>query len=287
MAFFLGMRLAYEPKLLIVALVVMFGGQLAVDQATSLDQRRTFFGSYRVSEKRRSAPTGPRHDRARHPVPRRAVHGADRATTSATGPLGDIFGDASYSDVGVIGLGAGTIAAYGEPGMKLTYFEIDPEIVDLAKDPAYFTYLRDSKATVRTVVGDGRLKMADEPAGEFDLLVLDAFSSDAIPMHLLTLEAMRTYAEHLTEDGVLVVHISNRVFDLEPVLLGAAQRMGWHGAVGQGRSSDGAIDEQVGGAHSVGEDVVERLVDEPGWRTMSGPEITWTDDYSSILSVLE
>ena len=90
------------------------------------------------------------------------------------------------------------------------------------------------------MVGDGRLKIDQEPKGEFDLIVLDAFSSDAIPMHLLTVEAMRTYAEHLSEDGRLVVHISNRVFDLEPVLVGAAHELGWSGAVGYGGSGEGA-----------------------------------------------
>ena len=284
-ALFLGVRLAYEPRLLMVALVLVLGGQLAVDQVDSLDQRRTFFGSYRVSES----------DGQHRLIHGTTVHGTqylDERSTDPTayyarsGPLGDLFGDASFSNVGVIGLGAGTIAAYGQPGMKLTYFEIDQEIVDLAENPRYFTYLQDSTATIRTVVGDGRLKLAEEPAGEFDLLVLDAFSSDAIPMHLLTLEAMRTYAEHMTEDGVLMVHISNRVFDLEPVLLGAAKRMGWHGAVGQGRSSDGAVASRWA-VLTPSATTVERLVDEPGWRAMSGPEITWTDDYSSILSVLE
>jgi hypothetical protein len=281
----LGLRLAFEPRLLIVALVLVFGGQLIVDQSTALDQRRTFFGSYRVSQ------TDGQHQL----IHGTTVHGTQfldqRATEPTTyyaqnGPLGDIFRADSYSDVGVIGLGAGTIAAYGEPGMNLTYFEIDPEIVEIAEDPDYFTYLRDTRARVRTVVGDGRLKLADEPEGAFDLLVLDAFSSDAIPIHLLTVEAMRTYAEHLADDGILVVHISNRVFDLEPVLLGAADRMGWSGLVGRGGSGEGAVESRWV-VLTPSEDVADRLVQQPGWREMSGRTVDWTDDYSSILSVLE
>jgi hypothetical protein len=284
LALALGLRLAYEYKLLIVALVVIFGSQIVFDQVTAIDQRRTFFGSYRVSE------AGGQH-RLVHGT---TVHGtqfldqrASEPTSyyARTGPLGEIFRQGSYRDIAIIGLGAGTIAAYGEPGMRMTYFEIDPEIVDVAEDPAYFTYLRDSGAEIRTVVGDGRLKLGEEPEGGFDLIVLDAFSSDAIPMHLLTVEAMRTYADHLSADGRLVVHISNRVFDLEPVLVGAAHELGWSGAVGYGGSGEGASvsewavltprpDEAAGFAAS------------PGWTLLGGPSVTWTDDYSSILSVL-
>ena len=186
----------------------------------------------------------------------------------------------------MIGLGAGTIAAYGDPGMDLTYFEIDPEIVDLAENPAYFTYLRDTEATVRTVVGDGRLKLAEEPEGAFDLLVLDAFSSDAIPIHLLTVEAMRTYAERLTPDGILAVHVSNRVFDLEPVLAGAARELGWFGAVGLGGAGDGALLSRWV-VLSPSEDTRADFASNKGWRALESDVVTWTDDYSSILSVLD
>ena len=116
----------------------------------------------------------------------------------------------------VVGLGTGTVAAYGQPGQRMTFFEIDPEIVRIARDPKLFSYLADSDATIETVVGDGRLGVAKAENGSFDLIVLDAFSSDAIPVHLLTEEAMRTYMDRLAPGGLLVVHISNRVFDLEP-----------------------------------------------------------------------
>lgn len=280
----LGLRLAFEPKLIALALVVLFGGQLIADQSVALDQRRTFFGSYRVSDS----------DGLHRLIHGTTVHGSQfqdaRAAEPTTyyvrnGPLGTIFDREEFTDVAVIGLGAGAIAAYGQPGMDMTYFEIDPEIVDIASDPAFFTYLRDSRATVRTVVGDGRLKLAAEPRSSFDLVVLDAFSSDAIPIHLLTIEAMRTYAERLTEDGMLVVHISNKLFDLEPVVLGAARELGWHGAVGLGGSGEGAsVSRWV--ALTPSAQVAEGLAAVPGWRRLGGPAVTWTDDYSSILDVL-
>ena len=201
------------------------------------------------------------------------------------GPLGTIFGAGPFSDVAVIGLGAGGIAAYGEQGMDLTFFEIDPEIVDIAQNPRFFTYLRDSPARIDTVVGDGRLKIADEPRGAFDLVVLDAFSSDAIPMHLLTVEAMRTYAARLGEDGLLAVHISNRVFDLEPVLRGAARELGWHGAIGYGGTGEGSQASRWVVLSPSG-DVTARLAASTGWRPLGGREVQWTDDYSSIVDVL-
>ena len=131
----------------------------------------------------------------------------------------------------------------------MTFFEIDPEIVRIARDPKLFTYLADSDATIETVVGDGRLGLAKAEKGSFDLIVLDAFSSDAIPVHLLTEEAMRTYVDRLAPGGLLVVHISNRVFDLEPVLASAADRLGLSAVTRQGGGgADGATPQQLGGA---------------------------------------
>jgi hypothetical protein len=168
--------------------------------------------------------------------------------------------------------------------MELTYYEIDPEVVRIARDPGLFRYLSDTEADVDVVVGDGRLKVAAEPEGRFDLLVLDAFSSDAIPVHLLTVEAMRTYAERTAADGVLAVHISNNAFDLEPVVAGAAEDLGWSAASRMGGGGDGAsLSHWVVLSPSAG--FVDSLVDS-GWSRLDREPETWTDDYSSILSVL-
>lgn len=118
--------------------------------------------------------------------------------------------------VGIIGLGAGTIAAYGRPGDTYRFYEINPEVERLARD--YFTFLDDSPARVQVVIGDARLSLERESPQHFDLLVLDAFSGDAIPAHLLTKEAFAVYRRHLRPDGVVAVHISNRYLDLYPVV---------------------------------------------------------------------
>ncbi len=185
-------------------------------------------------------------------------------------------------------MGAGTIAAYGQAGQSMAFYELDPLVVDIAEDPAMFTYLRDSPATISVKAGDGRLLMAEEPANSLDLIVLDAFSSDAIPMHLLTREAMEVYADKLTADGVLVVHITNRVFDLTPVLASAAAAQNWHGVVG---TSDPTQDAQLTStwvALSRDQARLGSLLSRSGWQPLpSAPSVVWTDDYSSVLSVLK
>src|SRR5205085_4878403 len=139
-----------------------------------------------------------------------------------TGPIGQALtalGEVSPKRrVAVIGLGIGSLAAYGERGQHWTFYEIDPVIADLARDDRYFTFVRDSAADMRIVLGDARISLGKEPAHSFDLLILDAFSSDSIPVHLITRQALQLYARVLEPNGVLAFHISNRYIDLEPVI---------------------------------------------------------------------
>ena len=132
-------------------------------------------------------------------------------------------------DVGIVGLGAGSIAAYGRPGDRYRFYEINPDVVTLAN--RYFTYLSDSKASTEVILGDARITLAREletsGSQQFDVLAIDAFSSDAIPAHLLTAECAEIYRQHLKDDGVLMVHISNRYLDLNPICRGLAQRLDW------------------------------------------------------------
>jgi len=122
-----------------------------------------------------------------------------------------------------VGLGAGTLAAYGkEPSQRFTFYEIDPDVVRIAFDPEFFTFISDSKATVDSVVGDARLSLVKEPDGAFDLIMLDAFSSDAIPVHLITLEAGQLYRSKLKPRGLLAIHITNRYLDLRGVIASLA-----------------------------------------------------------------
>lgn len=129
--------------------------------------------------------------------------------------------------VGVVGLGAGTLAAYARPGDSYRFYEINPEVIRLStSDDPLFTYLRDARGQVTTVLGDARLSLEHEPPQEFDLLALDAFSSDAIPIHLLTREAVDLYLRHMKQDGILAVHITNRYLDLRPVIRGIMEQTG-------------------------------------------------------------
>jgi hypothetical protein len=134
--------------------------------------------------------------------------------------------------VGVIGLGAGTLAAHGQPGDVFRFYEINPQVVDIAR--GWFSFLRDSPPAVAIALGDARVVLERElAAGEpqrFDLLFVDAFSSDAIPLHLLTNECAEVYRQHLNPDGVLLLHISNRWVNLRPVARGMARHLGWESA---------------------------------------------------------
>jgi spermidine synthase len=141
------------------------------------------------------------------------------------GPVGQALAGLPPSNarrLGVIGLGAGAMSCY-RPG-STTFFEIDPEVERIARDPKLFTYLRDCPA--RVVLGDGRLSLTREPLGALDVLVVDAFNSDAIPVHLITLEALKVYLDRVGPRGTILFHISNRYLRLEPVLASLARDLG-------------------------------------------------------------
>ncbi len=123
-----------------------------------------------------------------------------------------------------VGLGAGTLAAYGRAGDRLRLYEINDQVLQLANTE--FSFLRDTKAAITTRLGDGRLPLERDPPQAFDLLVMDAFSGDSIPVHLLTLESLRADVRHLKPDGLLAVHITNTFLDLRPVMAAAAKELG-------------------------------------------------------------
>ena len=126
--------------------------------------------------------------------------------------------------IGVLGLGAGTLATYGRPGDEMRMYEINDQVLDLARSD--FSYLAESRARIVPVLGDGRLMLEREPVQNFDLLAIDAFSGDSIPTHLLTIEAMQAYLRHMKSDGLIAVHITNRYLDLRPVVAAAARQLG-------------------------------------------------------------
>ncbi|MBP2673429.1 MAG: integral rane protein-like protein [Deltaproteobacteria bacterium] len=190
--------------------------------------------------------------------------------------------------VGAIGLGAGIIATYGRPGDTYRFYEINPLVVEVANGE--FTFLRDSRANVEVVLGDARLSMEREPAQGYDILVVDAFSGDTIPAHLLTREAIRLYLRHLDNDGILAFHITNWHIDLKPVLRRLADETGLEGmviATGDNRSTGAHFTEWVL-LTPRRDNFLDPMLREAGRPLPREPVVPpWTDDYSSLIPLLE
>ncbi|HXY39667.1 MAG TPA: fused MFS/spermidine synthase, partial [Vicinamibacteria bacterium] len=206
-----------------LGLMLLAGGLGASRYGPVVYAFRTFFGVYRVREDPATRLRVLLHGTTLHgmqsldPAWRREPLGYyDRR-----GPVGQAFAAlpaASRARVAVVGLGVGGLAGYARPGQRFTFFEIDPAVERLAREARWFSYLADCGDHCSVVTGDGRLSLGREPERAYDLLVLDAFSSDAIPVHLLTREAFTLYRSRLAEGGALLVHLSNRHLDLAPVL---------------------------------------------------------------------
>ena len=253
----------------------------------TLAVRRNLYGISRVEESNglRSFIHGSTVDGLQSVDPKlRHVPLGYHARGSPFAEIDEEFG-ASLRSIGVIGLGAGVFAAYGRPGQTMDFFEIDPDVVALARD--YFTYLKDSAARIRVVLGDARLSLAQEPS-RYDLLVLAAFSGDAIPTHLLTREAVALDLDRLSPGGLLACHVSNRLLDLRPVLAGAASDMGLFGATKTSISGEFPTQWVV---LSRSPERVRRLVAQRGWTDLEswgrGRRLTrWTDEYAPLLPLI-
>ncbi len=194
--------------------------------------------------------------------------------------------------IGVVGQGSGAMAAYKRPGDSLTFFEIDPMVDRLSRDPRWFSYISDcAQGPVRTVLGDARLTMATEPAGAYDLLIIDAFSSDAVPTHLLTQEAIAGYLRLLRPDGVLVLHLSNRNLEITLPASAAARALG--------APDLHQIYVEAGDQPEMAEASTEALVISPTeagladfrtdarWRELADTSVRpWTDDYVNLFGSL-
>jgi hypothetical protein len=190
--------------------------------------------------------------------------------------------------IAVIGLGTGTIAAWGRPGDRMRFYEINPLVENIAT--TWFTFLPDSKAKTEVVLGDARIQMERERS-VFDLIVVDAFSSDAIPMHLLTAEAADIYRQRLTPGGLLLFHISNRSLNLEPVTRGLAQHLNWNAAqiLAQDNPSTG---EDASNWVILTENLellqeIAQGAPHVGWTDPKRTPILWTDDFASLWHVLK
>jgi len=193
--------------------------------------------------------------------------------------------------VGVIGLGTGTIAAYGRAGDVFRFYDIDPHVIELARSE--FTYLADSAARIEIALGDARLALEREPPQRFDVLAVDAFSSDAIPVHLITREALGSYLRHMKPDGIVAFHVSNRFLDLVPVVARIARENGAHAVLVRDDPEDDdpslrsrsdwvlvSRDPEALEGKKIVEAGAAEAEDRPEWRT-------WTDDYSNLVQILK
>nr|WP_245708235.1 fused MFS/spermidine synthase [Sphingomonas palmae] len=290
-----GRRAAFVGVL--VSGLLLFGGLQSLALSLEPGARvRSYFGVYTLAE-------APRRRRLVHGT---TVHGVqlagspkrERTPTTYYVPgsgIGQVmrlapifYGDAGR--VGVVGLGTGTLACYRQQGQRWRFYEIDPAMVRIATS-GHFTFLRHCAPGASVVIGDARVSLSKEPRASLDVLALDAFSSDAVPMHLLTLEAFDTYGRVLAPRGVLAVHVSNRYLDLVPVVAAAARARGWHAAILN--FTPDPFEEDASKSSWIMMTRDEAVYDAVTSRASNWKAIRprdgfrpWTDDYGSILPLL-
>ena len=277
--------------------VVRTGGEV-------LHRERTFYGVHEVTSQQNGDWHVLTHGTTTHGI--QAFRGKLRMLPTAyyhpTGPIGDIVLTLSTEnrlrDVAVVGLGAGALAGYAGDRVRMDFFEIDRAVIEIAEDPQYFTYLADARArpgaTVRTTAVDGRLGLSATPEGTYDLIVIDAFSSDAIPTHLITREAVALFASRLKPRGVIAFHVSNRFFNLGPVLARIADDQGMlsyarnDNDVSPERAAEGMRPSEWVVVARNESDLGQLARSAPRWIPISGAGVRlWTDDYTNVLGVLE
>jgi hypothetical protein len=279
------------------ALFIIISGSVVADYRGGRERlqiARNFFGVkevlYDAQHQQRQLIHGDTMHGWENTEPRRL--GEPAAYYHRSGPVGDVMSmlaSKGAQRLGVIGLGAGSMAAYASQNQPMTFFEIDPEMEPIARQ--YFTFLNRCGANCKVIIGDGRLEMERMPAGYFNFLMLDAFSSDAIPAHLLSREALQLYLSKLTSDGIVMFHVSNRYLDVSRLVSGLV--------------TDGAlvavvrydINPVTDGSKSASIHIVaaRRLEDlrslpsTPGWTPIASPKDfrVWTDDYSNLLSIVK
>jgi hypothetical protein len=280
----------------LVCLLAFGGWKALVGSPSRLAAERGFFGVYRVERDPAAAVRLLFHGTT--------MHGAEsddpaklRMPLTYYSPesgIGRVLAGArADARVGIVGLGSGSLACYSLPTQDWRFYEIDPLMVDIARDPKLFRYLSTCRPDVPVTIGDARLSLASEPDHRFDVLVIDAFASDAIPLHLITAEAFALYARVVADDGAILVHVSNRFLDLEPVLAAAAGKLGlaarlFHfDAPVTVPSSYLATSDWVALARSDGA-LATWTGTNSGWRPLAarpGFE-AWTDDHAFILGVM-
>jgi hypothetical protein len=280
-----GALLASAALLVVIAVKILSAG--GGEQGAELERRRSFYGLYRVVRSQRTEGAvrdlvsgGTRHGRQREgdPAPLSYYH--------PRGPLGDALALVSAPRrVGVVGLGVGAAAGHLGPGESVRFFELDPVVVALAR--RHFSYLSEARAEVDVVVGDARVSLARDRA-RYDVLLVDAFSGDAIPTHLLTREALELYVSRTTPRGLVLVHISNRYYDLRAPLAATARSLGL--AAAEVSRIDGvALDQDPAQYVAIARraEALRPLVRDRAWAWSSSRGAhAWTDDHARLVEAL-
>jgi hypothetical protein len=268
------------------------GGLSTLELSAAGTRSRSYFGVYNVEDSADGALRRLTHGTTMHGEqwldPRR--RNEPTAYYGHSSGAGLVLAEAGSGDsIGVAGLGVGTLACYRKPRQDWTFFEIDPLVVRYSRDRT-FTFIADCAPGARIALGDARLQLGREPAGRFEVLLIDAFTSDAIPLHLLTVEAFATYRRTLSADGVLLVHISNRFIDLEPMIAALARTGGWQARIRRDipdRTEGLSASDWV--ALTSSEDRLDRLeaASPRAWTKLRpAASRTWTDDRASFVSLI-
>jgi hypothetical protein len=266
-----------------------------------LRRERDFYGSLRVTQDDKAQVRRLFHGWTLHGQ-QSIEPGKEREPTTyylPGGPGWQVFqtfnsrADAERASVSIVGLGIGSLACFAKPGQDWTFYELDPAVEAIARDASLFTYLPDSPAMrVRVVTGDARLRLADAPNQGFGLIVLDAFNSDAIPVHLLTREALTLYLQKRAPHGLVAFHISNSYLDLEPILDGLARERGMVSRIRRDLTLTDA-EKKIGKQRTIWVILADNaedlgtLADDPRWEPTRPGRGAWTDDRSSLLDVLK
>jgi hypothetical protein len=288
-------------RAILIVLVITQVGRVIYHGENVRFHHRNFYGTYRVVD---IPPTAGKQVGIRTLVHGSTLHGAQWLDgDERTNPISYYYRGGAISqafsvipsprNIAIVGLGAGAAAAYAGEHDRVTFYEIDPDIEQVAR--RWFTYLGDSKAEQRVVVGDGRLSMQRDRAEhpEYNLVLIDAFTGDGIPVHLLTREAIGIYMASLAEGGLLLFHVSNRYYELRPLIKAIAREMNLHGAFNTALAKGQLRPEQIDThcvALAVNRDSLQPLLD-AGWVSLGEDEFRtmepWTDDYINILEPLQ
>jgi SAM-dependent methyltransferase len=295
-----GNRFAYA--IAIAAILYANGGSYNISVTAADARQRSYFGIYTIntdSSSRWLMHGTTMHGMQMFATPKRPIsyYGPASGVGQTMVKAESLYG--SGASIGVVGLGTGTLSCYAKPGQKWQFFEIDPLMISIARDQGIFSFLEKCAPDAKITLGDARLTVAKEKPQSFDILAIDAFSSDAIPLHLLTREAFAIYGRALKPGGTLLVHISNRYIDLNSVVAAEAKQGGWKAALRHDNSPQKALDAgerpslwialnrdgtkltQLTGTLSK---TKSKHYNPEQWLSLDAPaDDIWTDDYASVL----